>query len=118
MIKVYLLLVETIDGKEVVTGIDLIHDAILQTTYDPLIRKLIMDTTPDEDTALTQLAIGTHYATDGEVALYNAHVVISTPDPDTIRVEELLTSSPDVINQPEMWELMRLIGKRLGYRFD
>lgn len=40
------------------------------------------------------------------------------PDPDTIRAQEILASSPDAITMPEMWELMRIFGRRLGYRFD
>lgn len=38
-------------------------------------------------------------------------------DPDTLRAEELLQSSPNVITMPEMWELFRIFGRRLGYHF-
>lgn len=37
------------------------------------------------------------------------------PADDTARVQELLSSSPTVITQPEMWELLRIFGRRLGY---
>lgn len=33
---------------------------------------------------------------------------------DLERMKELLANSPDVITQPEMWELVRLMGKHLG----
>lgn len=39
-------------------------------------------------------------------------------DADYLRAQELLASSPQVITQPEMWELMRIIGRKLGYHFD
>jgi len=42
----------------------------------------------------------------------------SPPDGDIARAEELLASSPQVITQPEIWELLRIFGRRLGYRFD
>lgn len=35
------------------------------------------------------------------------------PNPDIIRAAELLSNSPDVITQPEMWELMRIFGRLL-----
>lgn len=33
------------------------------------------------------------------------------PSPDTLRAQELLTTSPLVITQPEIWELMRIFGR-------
>lgn len=36
-------------------------------------------------------------------------------DPDEARAKELLASSPDVITQPEIWELLRIIGRRSGW---
>lgn len=38
--------------------------------------------------------------------------------PDEIRATELLHMSPPVISQPEMWELVRIFGKKLGYKFE
>lgn len=36
--------------------------------------------------------------------------------PDYIRASELLATSPDVIKMPEVWELLRIFGRKLGYR--
>lgn len=44
--------------------------------------------------------------TDDEIA--------SIPNPDDARAAELLATSPAVITQLEMWELMRIFGRRLG----
>lgn len=37
--------------------------------------------------------------------------------PDERRALEILATSPDAITQPEMWELIRIFGRRLGYYF-
>jgi len=118
MIYVFFLPVETVNGAEQVVGIDLIHDAILDCTEDPLTRRLIMDTTADEFTALSALCTSSRPPTQEEIDLYNSQVIITPPDPDYERACELLASSPAVITQPEMWELLRLFGKRLGYHFE
>lgn len=39
------------------------------------------------------------------------------PDPDTIRAEEILATSPDAITQPQIWELLRIFGRKFGFRF-
>ena len=118
MIRTYYLLVETIDGTEQVVGSYLIHDALLQTTSEPTLRKLIMDTSPEEHDQLAALAENWNEATPEEIDQYNAQVVITPPDPDTIRAEEILATSPDVITMPEMWDLLRIFGRRMGYRSD
>ncbi|MBA7658569.1 hypothetical protein ES703_66528 [subsurface metagenome] len=117
MITVYFLPVETISGTEQVAGIEHIHDAVLLCTEDPAIRKLIQDTTQDEYDHLYPLAIDAYDASQEEIALYNAQVEIYVPDADTLRAQELLATSPPVITQPEMWELIRIFGRRLGYDF-
>lgn len=117
MIRVYFLPVETIDGTEQVAGIEWIHDALLECTEDPNIRKLTQDTTQTEHDGLVAVAIAWRDATQEEITLFNAQVEIIPPDPDTLRAEELLSSSPDAIAMPEMWELMRIFGRRLGYDF-
>ena len=56
--------------------------------------------------------------TEAEFNAYLASLpVIPPPDNDYLRVCELLKTSHLVITQPEVWELLRLFGKKLGYRF-
>ncbi len=117
MIRVYFLPVETIDGTEQAAGSDIIHDALLECTKLPLMRRLIMDTTDPEHAELILVATSWRVATDAELVLYHSLIVISQDDPDTIRAQEILANSPDVITMPEMWELMRILGRRLGYHF-
>lgn len=40
------------------------------------------------------------------------------PTEDDIRCEEILSHSPPVITMPEIWEVLRILGKRLGYDFE
>lgn len=40
------------------------------------------------------------------------------PTPDELRATEILSHSPTVILLPEVWELLRIFGKKLGYEFD
>ncbi|MBA7694972.1 hypothetical protein ES703_103588 [subsurface metagenome] len=117
MIQVYLLPTYLEDNTEHVAGETIIHDALLDTTEDPNLRQLIMNTTEDEHNQLLSVAIDWQEATAEEIERYNAQVIIVTPDPDTIRAEEILSTSPDAITGPETWELLRIIGRRLGYRF-
>ena len=99
MIKVYILPVELVDGTERVMGCDIIHDALLLTTEIPDMRMLIMDTTPEENTLLTVMAIEARDATQDEIDLYNAQVEILPPDPDIIRVNiSNMGKFPDCIN--------------------
>jgi len=115
MIRTYILPVVNIDGTEQVAGIEIIHDALLLTTTDHFERKLIMDTIALEHAILESFANAWWEAYEDELKQYNSQVEIIPPDPDTIRAEELLANSPEVITQPEMWELMRIFGRRLGY---
>lgn len=118
MLMVYFLPVETIDNTEQVAGTAIIHDALLLTTVDPGTRQLIMDTTPDEHNTLQTWALESRAPTPEEEALYTAQVIILPPDPDTLLAEEILASSPDAITLPDLWTLVRIFGRRLGYRFD
>jgi len=116
MIRVYFLPVETIDGTEQVAGIEWIHDALLYCTKQPDVWKLIMDTTDHEHAQLIELATFSTPASQEEIYYYHNQVIITPPDPDTIRAEEILATSLTVITQPQMWELIRIISRRLGYR--
>jgi len=117
MIRVYSLPVETIDGAEQVAGIKFIHDALLECTEDPDTQRLIMNTTDLEHQSLLNFPCHWREPTDAELVLYYSLVVISLDSLDTIRAQELLATSPAVITMPEIWELLRIFGRRLGYRF-
>ena len=117
MIKVYYLPVETIDGTDVIAGTEYISQAIIDCTEDPDTRKAIANVTQEQHDALVMVAVLHRDPTPEETEYYLSTVIIEVPDPDTIRAEELLASSPGVITQPEMWELVRIFGRRLGYRF-
>lgn len=113
MIRVYFLPVENIDGTDKVTGSEFIHDALLDCTIDPMIRKLIMDTTQDEHDSLVVAGGIPATPSPEDLKRYATQVVITPPDPDLERARELLSTSPQVITQPEMWELMRIYGRKL-----
>lgn len=114
MIRVYFLPVETISGTEVVSGIDLIHDALLEVTDFPDLRMLIMDTTDDEHQSLIDAGGTATEATQEDIDRFHAQVIIFPPDPDVVRAMELLGNPPEVITMPEMWELMRIFGRFRG----
>lgn len=118
MIRGYLLPVDTVNSTEQVAGTHIIHHALLLGTEHPDVRLLIMDTTTTEHDYLVLLALECPDLTQEQLDLFNSNRVLDIPDPDTLRAEELLASSPDVITQPEQWELLRIIGRRLGYHFD
>jgi len=49
-----------------------------------------------------------------ETRLATQEEIASMPDPDIDRAEEILETSPAAITMPEIWELLRIIGRRLG----
>uniref|UniRef100_A0A6H1ZSM1 Uncharacterized protein n=1 Tax=viral metagenome TaxID=1070528 RepID=A0A6H1ZSM1_9ZZZZ len=113
MIKVYILLVQRIDNTDAVVGIEHIHHAFL--TYGAGKATLVQDTTPEEDTALSALAIEVRDPTPEEIAALEALPEPMPPTEDELRVRKLLATSPAVITQPEIWELLRIFGRKLGY---
>lgn len=115
MIRGYLLPLETVNGSEQVVGIDQIHNAVLSTTSDPDVYKLIMDTTTPEHEALSLLAIEVLFTTLEDLASFYARTEPHILSPNELRAQELLETSPAVITMPEMWELLRIYGRRLGY---
>lgn len=40
------------------------------------------------------------------------------PTPDYLRACEILSQSPPAMTMIEVWELLRILGKSLGYRFE
>jgi len=77
-----------------------------------------MDCTLEERDIFHPLAIEARAPTQTELDLYHAQVIIYEPDDDTRSAEEILSTSPAAITLPDIWELLRIIGRRLGYRFD
>lgn len=114
MLTVYFLPVETLDGTHQVAGISLIHDAILQTTEDPGIQKLLMDTTLDEHADLITLALNWREATPQETDFFHQTVIPFIPNPDIIRAREILASHPGTIEPPELTELIRILTRLQG----
>lgn len=112
--KVYFLPVDLVDGTHQVVGVEFIHDALLEGTEVPDIMKLIQDTTDAEHAGLVASGAVPAEATQEDIDRYYAQVVIMPPDPDIVRAQELLGTSPAVITQVEIWELMRIFGRRLG----
>ena len=115
MIRVYYLETERIDNTDTVKGIEFIHNAIL--SIEGTLKKLIQDTTDIEHNGLIAVATSWREATPDEIAQLATLPPPPPPDPDYDRVCELLASSPEVITQPAIWELLRIFGKKLGYRF-
>lgn len=114
MIRTYFLPVLTVNNTEQVAGIAFIHDALLETTLDPLVRQLIQDTTTTEHNSLKALAISWHTATQKEKDLYHAHLFPYIPNPDHERIKEILHNSPPAIPEPEKRELFTLLAKIHG----
>lgn len=54
---------------------------------------------------------------DAEGKIIGTEEVPVLPTPDYTRACQLLETSPLVISQPEVWELLRIYGRRLGYEF-
>lgn len=115
MLYVYYLPVEPTSEGEQVLGVGLIHDAILECVDNPDVRKLLMDTTPDEHELLKDMAVLAREPTQDEIDLFSAREIEPPPDADTVRAREILATSPDAITQPQIWELLRIMGRRLGY---
>lgn len=113
MIRVYYLEVERVDNTDVVKGIEYIHSAILEV--DGTLRKLTQDTTDAEHAGLIPMSESWREATQEEIALLEAVEPPPPPDPDAVRVAQLLSTSPSVITMPEIWELLRIYARRLGF---
>lgn len=52
---------------------------------------------------------------EGLEALGLSREWLNTEYIDLFRARELLANSPDVITQPEMWELLRILGRHFGW---
>jgi len=114
MIRVYYLPVSTVDNTAIVSGLDLIHDAILLCTADPLVRKLIMNTTATDHEALISLAESHREPTQAELDLFNSLPPIPPPNPDKLRLQEIVDNPTEAIPQTEVWEAIRILTKLQG----
>ncbi len=117
MILVYLLPVTTIGGIEQVAGIEFIHDAVVECTENPTIRKLIQDTTQAEHDGLFLVALSIDEPTPDELTLYNAREIPPPPTPDYIRGCEILHNPNRPMPATDVAEILRIFGRRLGYDF-
>ena len=117
MITVYFLPVHTISGVEVVAGIDYIHDSLLQPTDQPMIRKLIQDTTVSEHDNLDLVCVSWRSPTQYEINEYNDRFIPPPPSPDYLRACEILSNPAIPIPAPDLADLVRIFGRRLGYIF-
>jgi len=82
MIKIYYLPIDRVDNTDTVRGVEYIHNAILQCTEKSDVRKLIRDTTPAEDLALSALAIKVGTPTKTDIANYQSLPAPSPPARD------------------------------------
>lgn len=117
MVRIYYLETEIIDNAEVVKGIEYIHGGVLGV--EGILRKLTQDTTEDEHNGLAAIAVSWREATADEILQLEAIIAMTyqpLPDPDYDKACGLLARSPPAITMVEAWELLRLFGKRLGYR--
>jgi len=117
MIRVYFLPVITTNHCEEIAGIEFVHDAILEATPDPMLRCLIQDTTTDEHDGLISVATSWRDADQLEIDLYNTYDFPWLPTPDELRAEEILHNPSIPIPAPDLADLVRIFGRRLGYHF-
>ena len=113
MIKVYILPVERLDNTDTVVGIEYIHDALL--TYNVEQATLIQDTFPNEDAALSLLAIEVRDPTSEEIARFEAIEPTLPPTADEIRLKEICDIGNSAIPIPVLAEGFKLLCKRLGF---
>jgi len=118
MIRVYHLPVERLDDGDIMAGIQYVHDALIETTISPWIKRVIMDTDFAEHATLLIYAIDWNIPTPEELARFEALPLIPPPSVDYLRACEILHNPNLPINAVEIAELLRLFGRRLGYRFD
>jgi len=118
MLHVYFCPIEERNGTTFIVGEGVIHDAVIEPGATAYISKVIMDTTTFEHEVLVATAISHRPPTVDEINAWNEDFPPYTPDPATLRAEELLAQSPPTITMPEIWELLRIFGRRLGYNFQ
>lgn len=117
MILIYFLPVHIIDDAEQVAGIEFIHNALLECTEDPAIRKLTQDATQEEHEGLFMVALDIREPTQEEIDRFHAEVIPFFPSQDTLDAEAILHNPSIPIPAPDLAKLVRIFGRHLGYRF-
>ncbi len=117
MIRAYFLPVLIVNDAEQIAGIEFIHDAVVECTIEPLVKKLIQDTSGPEHDGLVALARSWNEAEPYEVDLYNAREIPPSPTPDYIRGCKILHNPNLPMPATDVAELLRIFGRRLGYDF-
>ena len=87
MLKVYYLKTEVTDGTEYVKGHQFVHHAIVEVEGN--LRKLIQDTTPEEDSALTALASKVREPTTEEKSRFQAFLLELPSEPARDLIKEI-----------------------------
>lgn len=102
------------DFTNVILKEQLIHHAIVLPTDDIDIRKVIMNTNALTHDRLCFVAHSWRLPTTEERDEYASAAIFPPQDPDLLICEELLGQSSEAITQPEIWQLLRIFGRRLG----
>ena len=105
MIKVYYLPVRKEGNSEKVEGIESVHTALLEATERPDVKKVIQDTTAEEDIKLKALALEVREATQEEIDNFNQLSRDSEPPVSTsiASIEAVDTSKARPARVKRMW---------------
>lgn len=117
MIIVYFLPVITVYDTEQVVGLEFIHDAILESTVEPDIRRLIMDTTDAEHDGLLAAGAVSEAASQKDIERWLTEVTITPPDPDIEALLAIIANPPTSITMPEIWAAIRILSKLHGITY-
>ena len=106
MIKTYYLPVIKVGNTEKVAGSENIHNALLEATENPGVRKLIQDTTDEEDASLTAAALEVRDHTQEELDKFNQRSVEGLAPPASTHIssiEAIDTSKARPVTIKRMW---------------
>ena len=105
MIKVYYLPVTKEGNRELLAGSENIHNALLETTENPEVRKVIQDTTAAEDVNLTAVALEVREPTQDEIDGFNQLAVELEPPVSTYlgSIEAIDPSKARPVSIKRMW---------------
>lgn len=115
MIRAFILPVNLIDGTEHVSGETFIHDALLLSTPNPSLRRLIMDVTPSENDSLFAVCTSFSDATPNEIAILQSLYAPTLINPDQDRLKYLLSTSPQQLTMPIVREILTLLARLCNF---